>query len=152
MWPPINPSCLELSDPWQIHIHVDNFLYLQPSNLNIHYGKWFAAWILNTEMAKYPGWASRWPLIVVSHCIYQHFFFWKKVIKCASLQFREGHAQYHLLYHKADLFYWGTDIFFSRQKVTYPVSLLTEYTTFCDHLHGSSPALFLCENARRHPT
>jgi len=57
-WPPINPSCLELSDPRQIHIHVDNFLYLQPSNLNLHYGKWFAAWILNTEMAEYPGWLS----------------------------------------------------------------------------------------------
>jgi len=78
-------------------------------------------------------------------------FDWKKVIKHASLNFSEGHAQYRLPYHKADLFYWGTDIPFSKQEVADPVSLLTEYTTLRDHLHRSSPALFLRENGR-HPT
>ena len=38
MWPPINPSYLELGDICQIHIHVDNLVYLQTSSLNIKYG------------------------------------------------------------------------------------------------------------------
>ena len=78
-------------------------------------------------------------------------FDWKKVIKRASLQFWDGHAQYRLPYHKADPFYRGTDILFSRQEIADPLSLLMEYTSLRDRLHGSSPALFLREDGR-HPT
>ncbi|KAF5369108.1 hypothetical protein D9615_010430 [Tricholomella constricta] len=78
-------------------------------------------------------------------------FDWRKVIKRTSLQFSEGHAQYFLPYHKSDPFYRGTDILFTPQEVLDPVALLREYATRRDRLHGSRPALFLCEDGS-HPT
>ena len=71
---------------------------------------------------------------------------WRKVIKRASLKFENGRAGYHLPYHKSDPFYHGTDILQSHQAVASPVSLLKEYCTIRDKLHGARPALFLCED------
>ena len=41
---------------------------------------------------------------------YKSLFDWWKIIKCVSLVFENGHAQYHLPYHKGDPFFRGTDI------------------------------------------
>jgi hypothetical protein len=71
---------------------------------------------------------------------------WQKVIKHFSLHFTDGHVGYHLLYHKADCFYCGTDILFTCRDITDFVMLLREYTVQCDALHGSKIALFLHEN------
>ena len=54
-------------------------------------------------------------------------FNWRKIIKCSSLTFPPGQAQYHLPYQKGDPFYRGTDILFSHQEVADPVTLLHEY-------------------------
>jgi hypothetical protein len=51
-------------------------------------------------------------------------FDWKKVIKCASITFDGGCAQYCLPYHKGDPFYRGSDVIMTTQDVTNPVSLL----------------------------
>ena len=71
---------------------------------------------------------------------------WRKVVKRASLHFSDGRAGYRLPYHKADRFYRGTDILFTRQDVADPVTLLQEYTTRRDARHGGKTALFLCED------
>jgi hypothetical protein len=55
-------------------------------------------------------------------------------------------VQYHLPYHKGDLFYQRTTIVCMRQEVADPVSLLQEYIISRDRLHGVKAALFLCEN------
>lgn len=73
-------------------------------------------------------------------------FDWKKIIKRASLKLELAQAGYHLPYHKSDPFYQGTDILFCSQKIANPVSLLKEYTTARDKLHGARPALFICED------
>jgi hypothetical protein len=71
---------------------------------------------------------------------------WRKVIKRASLQFSDGRAGYRLPYHKADRFYRGTDVLFTRQDVADPVALLQEYTARRDARHGGKAALFLRED------
>jgi hypothetical protein len=73
-------------------------------------------------------------------------FDWRKVIKRSSLKFESGRAGYRLPYHKSDPFYQGTDILHSHQKVADPVSLLKEYCSVRDKLHGARSALFLCED------
>ncbi|KAF5381547.1 hypothetical protein D9615_005612 [Tricholomella constricta] len=78
-------------------------------------------------------------------------FDWRKVIRRSSLTFAGGRAQYHLPYHKSDPFYRGTDILFTAQESADPVSLLREYAVRRDQVHGSRPALFLCEDGW-HPT
>jgi hypothetical protein len=71
---------------------------------------------------------------------------WRKIIKRSSLHFSNGRAGYHLPYHKADRFFRGTDILFTRQAVADPVSLLSEYSSLRDSIHGSRPALFIRED------
>lgn len=71
-------------------------------------------------------------------------FDWRKIIKRASLKFELERAGYRLPYHKADPFYQGTDILFTSQKVGNPVTLLQEYCSARDRLHGARPALFIC--------
>jgi hypothetical protein len=73
----------------------------------------------------------------------KRLFDWKKIIKRSSLVFRDGRAGYHLPYHKADRFYQGTDILFIRQDIADPVTLLEEYVTRRDALHGVHAALFV---------
>ncbi|KAF7371914.1 DNA RNA polymerase [Mycena venus] len=73
-------------------------------------------------------------------------FDWRKIIKRASLIFANNRAQYHLPYHKGDPFYRGTDILFTAQESANPVSLLREYATRRDALHGARAALFLRED------
>ena len=51
----------------------------------------------------------------------QSLFDWRKIIKRASLIFENGCAQYHLLYHKSDPFYRGTDVIFTVQDIANPV-------------------------------
>ena len=76
---------------------------------------------------------------------------WHKIIKCSSLHFSPGYADYHLPYHKSDPFYCGTDILFSVQQSADPVALLHEYVQIHDSLHGAHKALFLREDGS-HPT
>ncbi|KAF8830067.1 hypothetical protein HHX47_DHR2000550 [Lentinula edodes] len=71
---------------------------------------------------------------------------WRKVIKRSTLKFEAGRAGYHLPYHKGDPFYQGTDILFCSQQVADPVTLLKEYATVRDKLHGARPALFILED------
>jgi hypothetical protein len=71
---------------------------------------------------------------------------WRKVIKRSSLFFEGGRVRYHLPYHKGDRFYTGTDILFSSQTVANPVSLLRQFTSKRDQLHGAKSALFLTED------
>lgn len=71
---------------------------------------------------------------------------WRKIIKRSSLKLELKHAGYHLPYHKADPFYQGTDMLFTEQDIANPVSLLKEYCSARDKLHGARPALFLCED------
>ena len=71
---------------------------------------------------------------------------WRKVIKRASLHFSHGRAGYRLPYHKADRFYRGTDVLFTRQDVADPVTLLQEYAGWRDAHHGGKTALFLRED------
>jgi len=71
---------------------------------------------------------------------------WHKIIKWGSLTFEQGQAQYYLPYHKVDPFYCGTDILFTSQEITDPVSLLCEYTFLCDRHHGACAALFIQED------
>ena len=71
---------------------------------------------------------------------------WRKVIKRASLSFFGNHVQYRLPYHKADPFYHGTDVLFTQHDIADPVSLLQEYVSIRDRLHGARPALFIREN------
>jgi hypothetical protein len=78
-------------------------------------------------------------------------FDWWKIIKQASLISKNGYAQYHLPYHKGDPFYCGTDILFTSQDVTDPISLLQEYVAQHDGHHGARATLFLRENGS-HPT
>ena len=73
-------------------------------------------------------------------------FDWRKVIKRSSLKFEQGRAGYRLPYHKSDPFYQGTDILHSLQQAANPVSLLKDYCSARDKLHGARPALFICEN------
>ena len=70
----------------------------------------------------------------------------RKVIKHSSLKFEQGRAGYRLPYHKSDPFYQGTDILHSLQQAANPVSLLKDYCSARDKLHGARPALFICEN------
>jgi len=78
-------------------------------------------------------------------------FNWRKIIKHASLTFENGCAQYHLPYHKSDPFFQGTDVIFTSQDVTDPVSMLKKYLRLHDHLHGAKVALFLREDGS-HPS
>jgi hypothetical protein len=78
-------------------------------------------------------------------------FDWRKIIKRAFLIFENGHVQYHLPYHKGDPFYRGTIVVCTPQEVADPVSLLQEYITSRDRLHGVKAALFLRENGS-HPS
>lgn len=56
------------------------------------------------------------------------------------------HAQYCLPYHKADLFYRGSDVVFSQHDIASPVQLLNFYTSLRDTRHGPRLSLFLCED------
>ena len=76
---------------------------------------------------------------------------WRKIIKRSSLHFSPGYAGYRLPYHKTDPFYRGTDILFSSQRSADPVSLLQDFVTARDKLHGARNALFLCKDGS-HPT
>jgi hypothetical protein len=76
---------------------------------------------------------------------------WRKIIKRASLHTSSGRAGYHLPYHKGDRFYRGTDILFSSQEIADPVSLLRDYRSRRDAVHGARAALFIRENGS-HPT
>jgi len=69
---------------------------------------------------------------------------WRKVIKHVSLSFPYNHMQYHLPYHKGDLFYHGTDVLFTHHNSANPIALMHKYITHHDHLHGAHPALFIC--------
>ncbi|KZP33828.1 hypothetical protein FIBSPDRAFT_718620, partial [Athelia psychrophila] len=71
---------------------------------------------------------------------------WRKIIKRSSLHLDNNRAGYRLPYHKADRFYRGTDILFTSQSVADPVSLLREYVSRRDQLHGGAPALFVRED------
>lgn len=72
---------------------------------------------------------------------------WKKVIKRSSLTFQgTQRARYWLPYHKADRFYAGSEILFTKQDIADPVSLLREYVVLRDSLHGAQAALFLRED------
>jgi hypothetical protein len=73
-------------------------------------------------------------------------FDWRKIIKRSSLTFNNRRVQYHLPYHKGDPFYRGTDVLFMAQEIADPVTLLREYTTRRDALHGARAALFLRED------
>ena len=76
---------------------------------------------------------------------------WRKIIKRSSLHFASGYAGYRLPYHKTDPFFRGTDIHFSAQEIADPVSLLHEYVTARDAIHGAHTALFLRKDGS-HPT
>jgi hypothetical protein len=76
---------------------------------------------------------------------------WRKIIKRGSLSFELGRAQYHLPYHKGDVFYRGTDILFTKQEVADPVFLLRKYVDLRDKHLGVRAALFLREDGS-HPT
>jgi hypothetical protein len=78
-------------------------------------------------------------------------FDWRNIIKRSSLRFSPGYAGYHLPYHKTDPFFRGTDILFSTQDVADPVSLLQEYVTARDVIHGAQRALFIRKDGS-HPT
>ena len=73
-------------------------------------------------------------------------FDFRKLVKRATLHFESHRAGYRLPYHKADRFYRGTDVLFCDQSVANPVTLLQEYTSARDSLHGARPALFICSN------
>ena len=73
-------------------------------------------------------------------------FDWQKIIKRSSVYFSPGYAGYRLPYHKTDPFYRGTDILFSTQEVANLVSLLCEFVSTRDRVHGVRRALFLCED------
>jgi hypothetical protein len=77
-------------------------------------------------------------------------FDWRKIIKRESLIFENGHAQYHLPYHKGDPFYCGTDVIFTSQDIANPVLLLQDYMVLRNCIHGAKTALFLRENGS-HP-
>lgn len=72
---------------------------------------------------------------------------WRKVIKRSSLTFTPDRASYHLPYHKADRFYRGTTILFTKHMSADPVSLLHRYATQRDQRFGAQPALFMREDA-----
>lgn len=74
-------------------------------------------------------------------------FDWRKVIKRSSLVVSEGRVAYRLPYHKADRFYHGSDILFTRFHAVdaCPVLLLAEYVRLRDTIHGARSALFLRE-------
>jgi hypothetical protein len=74
---------------------------------------------------------------------------WRKIIKRSSLHFSPGYAGYHLPYHKTDPFFRGTDILFSAQEVADPVSLLQQYVSVRDSIHGARKALFLRKDGSR---
>ena len=76
---------------------------------------------------------------------------WRKIIKRSSLHFSSGYAGYRLPYHKTDPFFRGTDILFSTQEAADPISLLMEYVSVRDKIHGARKALFLRKD-RSHPT
>jgi len=78
-------------------------------------------------------------------------FDWRKVIKCSSLIFSNGHIQYCLPYHKSNPFYHGTDVLFTPQDITDPVALLTDYVSHHEKLHGATASLFLCKDGS-HPS
>ena len=54
--------------------------------------------------------------------------------------------QYCLPYHKGDPFYHGTDILFTHHDSANPITLMHDYITQHDNLHGTCPALFICAN------
>jgi hypothetical protein len=76
---------------------------------------------------------------------------WQKIIEQSSLHFSPGYAGYCLPYHKSDPIYCSTDILFSSQDTTNPVSLLKEFICAQDSIHGTCRALFLCKDGS-HPT
>src|SRR6202522_404578 len=76
---------------------------------------------------------------------------WRKIIKRSSLHFSPGYAGYRLPYHKTDPFFRGTDILFSTQESSDPITLLREFVNIRDILHGARSALFLCKDGS-HPT
>ena len=82
---------------------------------------------------------------------HRSLFDWRKIIKCESLIFENGHAQYHLPYHKGNPFYRETDVIFTSQDIANPVLLLQDYMVLCDSIHGTKTALFLQENGS-HPS
>ena len=51
-----------------------------------------------------------------------------------------------LPYHKTDPFYHGTDVLFNRHDIADPVSLLHDYVTLRDQVHGTCAALFIHED------
>jgi hypothetical protein len=78
-------------------------------------------------------------------------FDWRKIIKCASLTFKNRHCQHCLPYHKGDPFYHGIDVIFTSQDIADPVLMLRDYMHLCNCLHGAKTVLFLCENGS-HPS
>ncbi|KAF6744035.1 hypothetical protein DFP72DRAFT_770094, partial [Ephemerocybe angulata] len=70
----------------------------------------------------------------------------RKIVKRATLTFKDGRAQYRLPYHKADPFYKGSDVAFIKQDVADPVALLKEYTAQRDGIHNAHPHLFVRED------
>ena len=73
-------------------------------------------------------------------------FDWRKVIKHSSFIVSAHRAGYRLPYHKGDPFYHGTDVLFTPQDIADPVTLLAEYISLRDRLHGASTSLFLRED------
>ncbi|KIJ92811.1 hypothetical protein K443DRAFT_135182 [Laccaria amethystina LaAM-08-1] len=71
---------------------------------------------------------------------------WRKVAKRASLSFPYNHMQYRLPYHKGDPFYHGTDVLFTHHNSANPITLMHDYITHHDRLHGARPALFIRAN------
>jgi len=78
-------------------------------------------------------------------------FDWRKIIKRSSLAFSNGRVQYRLPYHKSDPFYHGTDVLFTPQDIADPVTLLADYISRRDELHGATASLFLREDGS-HPS
>lgn len=75
-------------------------------------------------------------------------FDWRKVIKRSSFISSNGRVGYRLPYHKADRFYHGSEILFTRfhSVDACPVLLLQEYIGLRDSIHGARPALFIRED------
>ena len=68
---------------------------------------------------------------------------WRKIIKRGSLLFSKDLVRYRLPYNKSDRFFKGYDIWLSNQEFADPVSLLRDYTTQRDSIHGAASPLFL---------
>lgn len=83
-------------------------------------------------------------LVVKNECA---LFNWGKIIKQASLHFSNGHAGYHLHYHKADCYFCGTDILHVTHNIANTVQLLCEYVTRWDAIYFSCCTLFIWEDS-----